>query len=230
MRVPSAPHVLALWEHAQQAEPGRAALALLACAHPDRSVAELAALPLGRQDRMVIDLRARLLGPALHLRAACPACGEPVEAELAAVPETVPAITGEHTLTLDEHTAAFRLPGAHDIAAAAASEDPQATLLARCVREPPSPLPADLAAAVLTAMAELDPDADLELTLECPACTHPWAAPLDITAFFRAELGAWAARFSHEVDALARAYGWAEADILALTPARRQLYLSRVSS
>lgn len=229
MRVPSAPHVLALWEQGQQAGPGRAALALLACAHPDRPIAELAELPIGRRDRMLIDLRARLLGQGLHLRAACPACGEPVEAELATVPETAAVTADEHSVTTGEHSATFRLPGSDDIAASAASADPQATLLARCVREPRGPLPDALAAAVLTAMAELDPDADLSLALRCPACDHPWAAALDITPFFRAELSAWANRFAHEVDALARAYGWTEADILAMTPARRQLYLSRVS-
>ncbi|MBL8973375.1 MAG: hypothetical protein JNK56_22500 [Myxococcales bacterium] len=226
MRIPSAPHVIALWEAALQARRGEAGLALLRCAD-GRADDELVSLPIGRRDRLLYELRARLLGPALHLRAACPRCGELVEAELDALPAPPP--TPEiHRIRVGERVLQFRLPSAADVAAASDSPDPQRTLLARCL-EPPADLDDTLADAVLTAMAEQDPDADLRLGLSCPACAHEWPATLDIESFFRAELGAWARRFALEVDALARTYHWAEADILAMSPARRQLYLDRVT-
>jgi len=46
--------------------------------------------------------------------------------------------------------------------------------------------------------------------------------------FFWAELAAEAKRLLREVDALARAYGWREADILALSSQRRHAYLELV--
>ncbi len=228
MRVPSAPHVLSLWELGHQAGRGEVALAWLALAHPELAPGELAALPLGRRDRMVLDLRARLFGPALHLRAACPRCAEAVEAELDIHAEDRPALPAEHALAVDGRTLRFRLPTEADVAAAAASRDPQRTLLARCVLDPTDALSDAAAAAVLSAMAELDPDADMTLALSCPACRHAWSASLDVVEFMRAELSAWSTRFAHEVDALARAYGWSESEILRMSPARRHLYVDRV--
>lgn len=231
MRAPQATDVLALWERAQAADPHAALCAMLAHGFPDRDPAELAALPPGRQTRLLLDLRARVLGPHVELRAACPACGEPLEADL-------PDVRGDEPPPLPRRLAVphargelrFRLPTAADIAAVADAPDPDAALLARCVHAHPEPLPPDLAAAVLDAMAALDPDADVRVALECPACAHAWTAGLDVPAFFRGELTAWTRRFALEVDALARAYGWPEADILAMTPARRQLYLDHAAA
>ena len=53
--------------------------------------------------------------------------------------------------------------------------------------------------------------------------------PLDVAAFFWTELNAWAVRLLREIHALASAYGWREADILALSPKRRDLYLELIS-
>ena len=36
---------------------------------------------------------------------------------------------------------------------------------------------------------------------------------------------AWARRTLRDVHVLARAYGWREADVLALSPTRRQIYV-----
>lgn len=227
MRATSGTDILALWERAQAASPDEVARALVAYARPDLSPDELAALPLGRRDRTLLDLRAAVLGPEMTLRAACPRCGEPIEAEIPDLRgEAPPASAGEHVVNVGEHSARFRLPTGADAAAAAAAVDPEAELLRRCVLAPASALAPELAAAVLSAMAELDPDADLQLALACPACDHAWVAAFDVIAFFRAELTAWATRLVHEVAGLARAYGWREADILEMSPARRQLYLA----
>lgn len=228
MLVPSAPHVLSLWELGHQGGRAEVALAWLALAHPERAPGELAALPLGRRDRMLLDLRARLFGPTLQLRAACPRCAEAVEAALDVHPSDPVALPADHAVAAGERTIRFRLPTAADVAAAADSGDPQAALLARCVLDPRAALADDDAAAVLSAMAALDPDADITLALTCPACDHAWSASLDVVEFLRAELAAWSTRFADEVDALARAYGWSEADILRMSPARRHLYLDRV--
>jgi hypothetical protein len=47
-------------------------------------------------------------------------------------------------------------------------------------------------------------------------------------SFFWREIQSAARRIVLEVDALARSYGWSEAEILNMTPARRQLYLEMV--
>ena len=62
--------------------------------------------------------------------------------------------------------------------------------------------------------------------LYCPECGHRWHATFDIVSFFWSEIDAWAYRTLHQVHRLASAYGWREADILAMSPWRRQFYLS----
>ncbi len=63
---------------------------------------------------------------------------------------------------------------------------------------------------------------------DLPGVRREWQALFDIAAYFWAELAAEAKRLLREVDALARAYGWREADILALSPRRRQAYLELI--
>ena len=107
-------------------------------------------------------------------------------------------------------------------------------LLQRCVTVLAGPigesyvsgeLPADVVEAISEAMAAADPGADVVLDVRCPACEQRWSAPVDIASFLWEEVDAWAAATLNEVDALARAYGWAEPEILALSPARRHRYL-----
>jgi hypothetical protein len=78
-------------------------------------------------------------------------------------------------------------------------------------------------------MVQADPQADVQLALTCPACGHQWEATFDIASFFWSEIDSWAHRILREVHTLASAYGWREADILAMSPQRRQLYLEMVS-
>jgi hypothetical protein len=91
-------------------------------------------------------------------------------------------------------------------------------------------LPADVLGAVEDQMAAADPQADVRLALSCPACGHQWQEVFDIVSFLWGEVQAWALRLLREVHTLASAYGWSEADILALSPQRRQMYLEMVGA
>ena len=75
-------------------------------------------------------------------------------------------------------------------------------------------------------IAASDPQADTRINLTCPECRHAWSEVFDIASFFWAEVDALARRTLREVNVLARVYGWAERDILALSPSRRQIYLA----
>jgi hypothetical protein len=89
-------------------------------------------------------------------------------------------------------------------------------------------LPSEIVTAVLEGMARVDPQADITLALDCPVCRHQWVAVFDILSFFWQEIDAWAIRFLDDMHTLTTAYCWREADVLALTPRRRQFYLDRV--
>ena len=79
-------------------------------------------------------------------------------------------------------------------------------------------------------MHEADPQADTQLSLTCPTCARVWQQAFDIVSYLWAEIGDWARRTLQEVHALATAYGWREADILAMSAQRRQWYLEMIGT
>jgi hypothetical protein len=125
------------------------------------------------------------------------------------------------------------------VLAAAAADDTAAArrvLLERCLLSARAgaeerslgQLPPEFVAAMVDEMERADPQADVRLNLRCPRCGRGWQPQFDITSFFWEELNAWAYRVLREVHTLASAYGWREADVLALSPWRRQVYLELV--
>jgi hypothetical protein len=199
------------------------------------AVETLAHLPVGERDRRLLTLRRMLLGDRLECETSCPACGERLEhvlvaSDLAGAPvDAVAESTVEHAGC----RVRFRLPTSADLAASSAAPDAAQALLGRCVldatrgdeRLAADALPRALLDAVAARMAELDPQANVRLALECAACSHRWEADLDVAGFVLAEIDAHARRLLAEVHGLASAYGWREADILALGPRRRRRYL-----
>jgi hypothetical protein len=233
MRQLSASELLEVWERGLTLEPARRALALLAAAQagqPD----ELARLSIGRRDAALLTLREQTFGPRLESVATCPVCREPLELAFDAAEIRVepPADAAEPRLRVGQYEARLRLPNSLDLLAPA---EP-AELLARCLVSAEcggrpvaaDELPAEVVAAIDAALAEADPQADVELGLTCPACAHAWLAPFDVLEYFWAEIGAWAVRLLHDVHSLASSYGWREADVLALSPWRREFYLQAI--
>jgi hypothetical protein len=149
---------------------------------------------------------------------------------------------GVLSLCLDGYEVQFRLPNSLDLIALRelpADDSPRLRLLERCLLTahqttgdgqelPADELPNDVVGALVERMANADPQADVQLAVECPACGHGWAATFDIVSFFWSELNAWAQRTLYQVHTLAQAYGWREADVLAMSPWRRQYYLEMV--
>jgi hypothetical protein len=242
MRVPAASEVLFAWEQGSGSDPAERALRLLALALPEEPAESLAALPVGERDGRLLELREILFGARLTAVAACPACGERVELAIDGPQLRSRLRPGRapRPVTVDGYRVWFRLPTTADLAAAARAAEPEAAravLLGRCVeraeREGVMVAPAELPEAAVTALAErmerADPLADARLSARCPACGHRWEVPFDIVSFLWAEIEGWAHRTLYDVHALASAFGWREADILAMAPRRRAFYLELVS-
>lgn len=244
MRVPSAAQLLEAWEGALGLPPAHRALSLLAAAEPELLYSELAALPIGRRDARLLQLRERLFGSQLLLVVPCPQCKELSESQLHAPdlgfePGDEPdrPAQGPCTAVFHDYRISFRLPASDDLLALATAAEPdqaRGLLLERCIIEARDPhgaalSPMDLPEAVLADLAahmeSADPGAVIELAFECAACSHRWQEMFDIAGFLWREIHAWAQRTLRDVHALARAYGWREPDVLALSPTRRQIYL-----
>jgi len=245
LRPLTAAEVLAVWERGERQPPAEQALALLAAALPAKARGELADLSVGERDACLLALRERTLGSALRGRTECPTCGARLEFSVATadvyVAGDAPPPAPELALAAGGYDLRYRLPTTRDLAAVAAScrtaAEGRQLLLARCLSGArrdgeavaAAELPEAVVAALAAAMAERDPQAEVELRLACAACGRRWSAFLDIGDFFWTELAALADRLFRDVDTLARAYGWREADILALSSARRRAYVERLT-
>ena len=249
----SASDILRVWERGQQLHPVDRALFLLAAAHPAVPWEQLARLPVGQRNEQLLSLRESIFGPHLASFAQCSRCGERLEFEFAASHIRLPATAGEArgeiaakaigeaggmlTQEVAGYTVRFRLPDSYDLAAIANSADVQAarnTLLDRCVLsieqngEPVERLPLEAEQLLSEQISRVDPQADVQLSLRCPTCGNEWQLSFDIGSFFWTEINSLAKRLLREVHTLGRAYGWREAEILALSAARRQAYLELV--
>ena len=240
MRVPSAAELLDLWECGVQQPLAWRMLSLLASAHPEETAADIAALPIGRRDARLLALRARLFGPTLTMVASCPGCGERLQSALAVsdlASEPGDTASTPQVLDLDGYRVRFRVPASADLLALSPGMESlraRQVLLSRCLLdtrlaggEPvhPDALPERVVAAVCAQMSAADPQADVELNLSCPSCAGTWSTTFDIAGFLWKEIHAWAKATLRGVHGLARAYGWRESDVLALSPTRRQIYL-----
>ncbi len=242
MHALSIPELFAVWERGQSEPPYYRALLLLSAACPEQSPDELAKISIGRRDARLLTLREWTFGPELTSLTACPACGVRLEFTLNVADIRVPSpesINPQLHLALDDYRIDFRLPNTSDLLEVGPSPDlehMQRALIERCVCDvrwqdekiTAEHLPPRLFEALSAQMAEADPQADTQLALSCPACDHRWQALFDIVSFFWSEIHAWAARILREVHLLASAYGWREADILAMSPLRRRIYLGMV--
>ncbi len=230
--------VLRIWEAGLSQPPAAKALTVLAAAFPDVSRADLGALTVGQRDARLLDVRERLFGPTMTATAACPSCWERVEFGLRTDHLRLSigdAAQHTDTLSIGGYEITFRLPDSYDLDClmdAAGPESALTALLHRCVlschRAGSSvaidAVPVTVVEELAAQMAALDPQSETQLALQCVHCGHPWQVLLDIVAFLWVEIAAHVRRLLREVHDLARAYGWHERDILAMSPVRRAAY------
>jgi hypothetical protein len=196
-------------------------------------------LTVGQCDARLFELRRAMFGEMLEVGAACPACQTEVELTLA-LDELQPPVTEGPipplTAKANGYTLICRIPRNDDLRALACRSGEEVTLrdlLDRCVLEATSPeglpvaareLPEATVEAIAEALAETDPGARTALRVRCP-CGREWVDELDIRSVVWSDLTEWVGRTLTEVHQLAQAYGWSEADILAMSGWRRRWYL-----
>ena len=162
----------------------------------------------------------------------CPQCGEHVEFSLdtRTLADTGKLAETPREIEVNGTCVRFRLPTSRDLAEAVTAPDQSGAvrrLIEQCVVEPRllEELSDEIVEALSDAMAKADPQAEIIISLGCPNCGKHWELLFDIAHFFWNEIAAQAQRLVCEIDALARAYGWTELEILALPAQRRRTYL-----
>ena len=245
--------LLDAWTDGTGQRPARRALTLLAAGTPEADRDTLAQLGIGARNALLLELRGGWFGPWLDCVATCPECRENLEFRCTVedlrgpAAEPGPIRAGELEVrppTIADLIAVTEQPTAGD---------PRLALLRRCLPDsfadsfpdslsdslseapldgPPldeAPLDEALLATVSDALLAADPQAELSVGLCCGECGHSWDGVLDIGSYLWAEVDVWARRLLADVQALASRYGWSEADVLAVGPARRRFYLESVS-
>ena len=239
--------LLHVWEAQRCAHPVVRALHVLAAAWPERGWIEWLHTPIGERDAALLTLHESLFGSELHTTAACPRCGEGLESEFdvadvrsesAAQPPAPRSLRLQ--LQLQGYAVEYRLPTSDDLLQVTAqrgeAQDAALRLMRRCVSRAQrggddidaAALPEAIVASLGAEMARHDPDAELRIAIVCPACFETTQTHFDIVGYLWSELDDWAQRVLADVHLLARAYGWSEDAVLALSPARRQIYLDMV--
>lgn len=236
--------ILHSWDIAQGEHAVRRSLALLQTAWPEVEPRSWGALPIGERDRWLLTLHDSLFGGELDVVVTCLACSVALDLRFSTAQlRLAPADDAAEApvLRYDGFEVDFRLPGSDDLieALGAAADDRDvalARLLERCVIEvrhgseaaAVSDLPPAVIDLLQQEMARRDPGADTRVALECPACGHRFERRFDIGAYLWDEVDDWARRTLAEVHVLASAYGWSEAQILALSASRRRHYIGLV--
>jgi hypothetical protein len=229
------------WEAAAGRSPLERARSLLMQA---LDTAEVDAWPVGRSDAALLDLHEALFGPHITGVTPCPACLEDLELDFAVADVRVAHGDGAERLEVETDSGcrvAFRLPTIGDVVGVRRVASPAAArrrLAEACVVEafangrtiPAADLPDAAVEAMDEAMAEHDPQVELELALRCPECEHEWQGTVDVGDYVWRELDAHVRSLLNDVHQLASGYGWGEQEILALAEPRRELYLELLTS
>ena len=200
--------------------------------------AEPGTLDLDTACRRLLRLKRVTVGGMLESLVDCPSCG--VRGQVVIDPAALVAQPVGNAIVHVEvagHSVDARLPTLADVAEAAASDDEiaaAAVLLQRSViRTEPAmsvdALPVEVVEAVETALDAAYPLADPRIEVACNTCGAVTMMAFDAAAFLAEELAARARRTMAEVATLARAFGWSEAEILALPASRRRIYLELAS-
>lgn len=245
MKALMADELLSVWEQGLNQPPLQRMLILLTATFPELQPETLMKLSIGQRDLRLLLLRECLFGQQLLNTATCPKCNERIEWEnstedFLGQSELINTTANEFDLNTDDYTIRFRLPNSLDISAVTGSsidiENANKTelhLLSRCLLNiehcgvscDGNQLPDSIIQKLQQQLDKLDPQADIQIQLNCPDCSHTWEVLFDIASFLWVEVNDWAEKMLHIVHKLATAYGWSEREILHLSPVRRQLYL-----
>jgi hypothetical protein len=250
MRALNGEEMLVAWEHSRHRPEQEAALALLALAWPERSVGELAELPLADRNALLLELRIRTLGCQMEGRAPCPECGVQLEFALDAR-ALAHGLREQMTENSEEFNGfAMRPANTQDLLACAevtTDEEARLILLERTVRVKNANsdeagtveagresgllgLPAPTFAALMERFELLNAAAEIQVQLQCAACEARPRVDLDIAHYLVREIGGAARHLMMEIHQLASAYGWSEQSIARMSGARRAAYLEMLNA
>lgn len=197
---------------------------------------DVAGLPIGDIDLLVVERRRELRGDAFVAEGQCGPCGATVDVQLSLAeyaahhrPRRSRAITPDGEpgwWRLIRYDLAFRAPIANDVLAVMSSAQPRTELLERCVR---GTTRARAARAVERALETVAPTLRADVAGNCPECKASIQLEVDARELCLTELRFLAATVYDDVNLIASVYHWSEDAILGLASMRRRRYADLIA-
>lgn len=228
--------LLRAWESAGSVVPAARGAVLVQEAGLTADLDTALDLPVGSVAGLVARVYAEQFGPDADAVLDCPACGAALDVAVpvglvASADDGVGPGAGDVTLPSGRRVQ-VRVPSTRDLLAVREDDDVAAALLARCVGDAggtEAPTLDDAETAVVdAALEELAGAACVVVRSACPECGTGVAGQVDVAAFLWDRIDREAPGVLADIADLAASFGWSEAEILALTPARRASYLALV--
>ncbi len=198
-------------------------------------------MSIGGRDALLFEVYTELCGPDVSCETVCLSCGERLEFSFRIFEIYTPNAARSAIIfpfQAGNFDGQFRLPTSADLLTLT-DRTPgaaRAELVSKClVSATPGvsddcmeAMPPKVIDRISEEMGRADPQADIHLSLMCPACSNAWDAPFDIASFMWREIDTWARQVTQEVHWLATAYGWSEREILSMSQARRRAYIQLI--
>lgn len=224
---------LKVWEMGESQSWPDKALALLRVAYPNRLDEHLLNLTVGQRNASLAVVRERVFGSIARCYCRCMHCNQ--EMEFSCRPTLLmhssnPPAEG-HECQIGDNKVQYRLPTLGDLCHIARYSDQETArrvLIKRCVPKGDSEVLEQWQSKVAEKMQACDPNADVRIDVECHSCNQKHHYAFSVLGFFWQELTRYVKQLFREIDALAKAYGWDEQAILAMTETRRQVYLELI--
>jgi hypothetical protein len=209
-------------------------LLLLESGFPSLAISDLAQLPIGHRDYLLMKLRASAFGASATGFAYCPYCKSEEEFTFDTSIVTKPEMTNESMFDIehDRYRIRFRLPNTRDVALSGNEKE----LLDRIIvsatdndcRIDASGIPDELVGMINAKISQIDPLSHIMLNLVCSSCKQSWDLVFDVVIYYWAEIERLAKNLMSDIHVLASAYHWSPKDILSLPAGRRKVFIEMV--
>jgi len=242
-------NIIRIWETGYRQHPLDRALTILVIYEPGITREQLAGLPIASRDDRLLEVREQGFGTQIEALLQCPQCSEELEFSLSTkelrsrVNKQSLAYGGSENpleISVDDMTIRLRLPDSRDLAAVVGYDHIQTArreIVKRCIigvgsngkSNASDGYPPGAIRAAEIKIAECQKQSEILLDIQCSSCGSKGQLMFDIVSFLWQEISMRAKKLLNDIHLLASAYGWTEADVLALSPGRRQFYLEAVS-